>query len=162
MGIRIEMPADRDALGALVRFQDRVYETRSARWLTSVDLDLPILTGESPFAEGREIHPLWALEGGDCRDDLKDVHPDQTTFFEVGYPDDTRTTAGKVSFDYDCNTSEDLQEGTAPAPTCDELLTCAGSGYVAVNPVRTGPGVNGICGSTAFVTLVELRIASPS
>jgi hypothetical protein len=31
-------------------------------------------------------------------------------------------------------------------------LTCAGSGYVAVNPIRTGPGVNAICGSTAFVT----------
>jgi len=97
-------------------------------------------------------HPRWALEGGDCRDDLRDVHPRQTTFFEVGYPDATRPEAGNVSFDYDCSTSEDLEGSTAPAPACDELLTCAGSGYVAVNPVRTGSGVNGICGSTAFVT----------
>ena len=97
-------------------------------------------------------HPRWALQGGDCRDDLRDVHPNQTEFFEAGYPDDRRPDAGNISFDYDCDTSEDLPEGTAPAPACDELLTCAGSGYVAVNPIRTGPGINGICGSTAFVT----------
>lgn len=97
-------------------------------------------------------HLRWALEGGDCRDDLRDVHPNQTAFFDVGFPDQTRPEAGNVSFDYDCDTSEALQDGTAPAPACNELLTCAGSGYVAVNPVRTGPGVNGVCGSTAFVT----------
>lgn len=96
--------------------------------------------------------PRWALVSGDCRDDLKDVHPDQTAFFEVGYPDDRRPEAGNVSFDYDCDTSEELQQGTAAAPTCNELLTCAGSGYVPVNPIRTGPGINGVCGSTAFVT----------
>jgi GNAT superfamily N-acetyltransferase len=65
MSVRIETPSGKAALGNLARFQDQVYATRAARWLSPVDLHLPILTGESPFAQGREIHPLWALEGGE-------------------------------------------------------------------------------------------------
>lgn len=94
----------------------------------------------------------WALVAGDCRDDLKDVHPEQLQFFSVGYPDSTRPQAGNVSFDYDCSTQEEPATGVVAAPNCNELLTCEGAGYAPVNPARTGPGVNGICGSTELVS----------
>lgn len=94
----------------------------------------------------------WAPQGGDCRDDLPEVHPGQTELFETGYVDPTRPQAGGLSFDYDCDFVETAAPGVAPAPTCDELLTCEGSGYVAVNPARTGPGINGLCGSTELAT----------
>jgi len=92
----------------------------------------------------------WALRGGDCRDDLFDVRPEQTTFFPTGYPDPTRPSAGNLSFDYDCDFIEELEPGTLPAPSCAGLLTCEGSGYVAANPARSGPGVSPICGSTGL------------
>ncbi|MEO8180016.1 MAG: hypothetical protein ABI895_14370 [Deltaproteobacteria bacterium] len=92
----------------------------------------------------------WAVRGGDCRDDLLDVHPEQTTFFPTGYPDPTRPSAGNSSFDYDCDFIEELAPGTLPAPNCAGLLTCEGSGYVAASPARSGPGVSQICGSTGL------------
>jgi GNAT superfamily N-acetyltransferase len=61
----VEVPQGTRALEEFVRFHDRVYATRSARWLAPVDLLLPILTGESPFARGREIRPFWAIDRGD-------------------------------------------------------------------------------------------------
>jgi len=93
----------------------------------------------------------WALEGGDCRDDLPEVHPRQLEFFAVGYDDPTRRQAGNVSFDYDCDFTEAPAPDTSAAPACNDPLTCEGGGYVAVSPARSGPGVNGICGSTQFV-----------
>lgn len=93
----------------------------------------------------------WALEGGDCRDDQASVHPRQLEFFATGYADPTRPEAGNVSFDYDCTVTEEAAPNTAPAPACNEALTCEGTGYVPVSPARLGPGVNGICGSTQLV-----------
>jgi GNAT superfamily N-acetyltransferase len=40
-----------------------VYEYRDARWAAPLELQLPILTGDSPFAQGREIRPFLAYEG---------------------------------------------------------------------------------------------------
>lgn len=96
--------------------------------------------------------PRWALEGGDCRDDLSEVHPGQMQFFGAGYADPTRPLAGNVSFDYDCDFAEEPAPDTAAAPDCNALLTCEGSGYLPVAPARSGPGVDAICGSTEVIT----------
>ena len=92
----------------------------------------------------------WALQGGDCRDDLPDVHPEQMTFFAAGYPDPTRPSAGNISFDYDCDFVEEPEPSVVEAPACSQLLTCEGSGYVAASPARSGPGINAICGSAGL------------
>ena len=63
MGIKIEIPQSNEALTEFVQFHDRVYEYRAARWPASLELQLPILTGESPFAQGRELRPFLAYEG---------------------------------------------------------------------------------------------------
>ena len=102
--------------------------------------------------------PKWALQGGDCRDDLADVHPSQLDFFSTGYPDPTRQTAGNVSFDYDCNVTEEPAPDVAPDPSCSGLLTCEGSGYLAGSPARTGAGVNAICGSTQLVICQSMSV----
>src|SRR5207244_1717965 len=64
MAITIETPQGTDALTEFVRFQDAVYAERSARWPALPPLQLPMLAGESPFAEGRTLHPLLARDGG--------------------------------------------------------------------------------------------------
>ena len=58
MGVQIEVPQGTEALTEFVQFYDQVYEYRDARWPAPVELQLPILTGESPFARGREIRPF--------------------------------------------------------------------------------------------------------
>ncbi len=63
MAIRIETPEGQDALTEFVLFHDRVYASYPARWSAFVPLELPILLGESPFAEGRRIRPFVAREG---------------------------------------------------------------------------------------------------
>lgn len=65
MAVKIETPQGEDALREFILFHDRVYSTRAARWTAPLDLHLPVLTGDSPFAREREIRPLWALEGGE-------------------------------------------------------------------------------------------------
>src|SRR5438876_5858100 len=64
MAITIETPRGTDALTEFVLFQDAVYAGRSARWPALPPLQLPMLAGESPFAEGRTLHPLLARDGG--------------------------------------------------------------------------------------------------
>jgi GNAT superfamily N-acetyltransferase len=63
MDIKIEIPEGEEALTEFVQFYDTVYEYRDARWRAPVELQLPILTGESPFARGREIRPFLARTG---------------------------------------------------------------------------------------------------
>ena len=65
MSITIEIPKGADALEQFVAFHDRVYASRSARWPAPIPLQLPILAGDSPFTEGREIRPFWALDRGE-------------------------------------------------------------------------------------------------
>jgi len=65
MTLRVEVPRGHEALEQFVRFHDRVYAAREARWLAPVELQLPILAGDSPFTARREIRPFWAVDGGD-------------------------------------------------------------------------------------------------
>jgi GNAT superfamily N-acetyltransferase len=64
MGVKIEVPQDNEALTEFVRFYDQVYDYRDARWPAPLEMQLPVLTGDSPFAQGREIRPFLAYEGG--------------------------------------------------------------------------------------------------
>jgi GNAT superfamily N-acetyltransferase len=63
MNIKIEIPESKEALTEFVKFYDEVYDYRAARWQAPVELHLPILTGESPFARGRDIRPFFARAG---------------------------------------------------------------------------------------------------
>ena len=63
MGIRIEIPQGNEALTEFVLFHDQVYDYRDARWPAPLELQLPILTGDSPFAQGRSIRPFLARAG---------------------------------------------------------------------------------------------------
>jgi len=65
VALRIETPEDEQALTEFLLFHDQVYEYRSARWLVTVPLQLPILMGKSPFASGRQLKALVAREGGE-------------------------------------------------------------------------------------------------
>jgi hypothetical protein len=84
----------------------------------------------------------WVLRGGDCRDDLPEVRPNQNDYKPEGYE-----TKSGVSFDYNCSGIEEPDPGSfGAAPTSCPLLTpCGGPGYVP-GP-RSGPGVNALCGS---------------
>lgn len=64
MSLVVERPAGRAALSDFVAFHDEVYRDRAAHWGAFVPFQLPVLTGESPFAEGRTFHPLWVRAGG--------------------------------------------------------------------------------------------------
>ena len=57
MSIEISTPQGESELSEFVRFHERAYVSLLARWAPPEDLQLPILTGQSPFAEGREIQP---------------------------------------------------------------------------------------------------------
>jgi GNAT superfamily N-acetyltransferase len=65
MALKLETPEGMDALSEFILFQDRVYQSRSARWPVLVPLLLPVLTGESPFAQGRTIRPFQVRDGGE-------------------------------------------------------------------------------------------------
>jgi ribosomal protein S18 acetylase RimI-like enzyme len=62
--ITIEVPKTDREFGEFVRFFDRVYEQRSARWMSNAILQLPLLEGKSPFLVDREIRPFVAREDG--------------------------------------------------------------------------------------------------
>lgn len=64
MGVKIEIPQGRSDLIEFLRFHDAVYESRDAAWAAFVPLQLPILTGESPFAHDRKIRPFLARDRG--------------------------------------------------------------------------------------------------
>jgi GNAT superfamily N-acetyltransferase len=63
MAIKIEIPESREALTEFVRFYNQVYAYRDARWQAPLELQLPVLTADSPFARGRGIRPFLAFEG---------------------------------------------------------------------------------------------------
>ena len=65
MGIDIEELSGEKALTEFVQFYDRVYEQRPIRWAAMQALELPMLLGTSPFADGRTIRPLVARENGE-------------------------------------------------------------------------------------------------
>jgi len=65
VALRIETPEGEQALTEFLLFHDRVYEGRSAQWPATVPLELPILTGQSPFAAERELRPFLARKDGE-------------------------------------------------------------------------------------------------
>jgi hypothetical protein len=65
MAVRIESPEGEEALTEFLLFRDRVYRDRPAAWRTFLPVELPLLTGESPFARGRELRPFVARAGGE-------------------------------------------------------------------------------------------------
>ena len=64
MALTIETAADVDDFTEFLVFFDEVNAPRAARWPAFVPFQLPLLTGESPFAERRHIRPLVARENG--------------------------------------------------------------------------------------------------
>jgi hypothetical protein len=100
--------------------------------------------------------------GGDCHDavvvpnDPADlVHPGQTEYQYVTYPDPTKSDGR--SYDFDCDDQETGAPNNNPpggSPTCppDILggLNCVGQGYLEGS--RVGPGENSLCGSETIVT----------
>lgn len=64
MGVAIEVPGSRAELDALVRFHGTVHAARRARWAPEPSIELPLLTGESPFAADRRVRPFVARENG--------------------------------------------------------------------------------------------------
>jgi GNAT superfamily N-acetyltransferase len=65
MAITIDVPQGEHALREFVLFHDRVYTSRTARWAAPLELQLPILMGESPFTVERQIRPFTARSGGE-------------------------------------------------------------------------------------------------
>jgi GNAT superfamily N-acetyltransferase len=65
MGVKIEIPQGNEALREFVLFYDQVYEYRSARWPAPVELHVPVLAGDGPFAQGRTIRPFAARRGSE-------------------------------------------------------------------------------------------------
>src|SRR5215510_7851655 len=78
MRVQIESPEGVAALTEFVQFYDQVYEYRDARWPAydqvyeyrdarwpaAVAFQVPVLTGESPFAQERKMRPFLARAGG--------------------------------------------------------------------------------------------------
>jgi hypothetical protein len=63
MDIKIEIPHGVNALTEFVQFYNQVYAYRDARWPAAVEFEVPVLTGESPFAQGRKLRPFLARAG---------------------------------------------------------------------------------------------------
>jgi hypothetical protein len=98
--------------------------------------------------------PGWVTRAGDCRDDLAEVFPGQTGYFDVSY-DEPTSPAGGVSFDYDCDNVESPDDDNVSldaAPDCTSLLSCTGRGFLPVDPPRSGVGIEPRCGSNVFRT----------
>jgi hypothetical protein len=60
----IEVPASHPELAAFVAFHDTVHADRRAHWAPEPSIELPLLTGESPFAADRRLRPFVARENG--------------------------------------------------------------------------------------------------
>jgi GNAT superfamily N-acetyltransferase len=64
MTMSIEIPTGRESLTEFVSFHDQVYGNRSTHWPVAIDLELPILLGDSPFNVGRRMRPFVATDQG--------------------------------------------------------------------------------------------------
>jgi len=65
MAITVEELSGEKELTEFVEFYDRVYASRPAHWTGMAALELPMLQGTGPFAEGRTIKPLVARKDGE-------------------------------------------------------------------------------------------------
>jgi hypothetical protein len=92
----------------------------------------------------------WVRRGGDCDDDNKAVSPKETDYESSSYT----TASNATSFDYNCSGVEEPDPTElGAAPPCNSILSCTGSGFAPT--MRSGPGVNPLCGSTSKVTCVQ-------
>jgi len=64
VGLAIEVPTSGPELAGFVDFHDTVHADRRARWAPEPGIELPLLTGESPFAAERRLRPFVAREDG--------------------------------------------------------------------------------------------------
>jgi len=64
MALVIERPVRRAALSELIDFHATVHASRPARWAAEPGIELPLLTGESPFAIDRRTAPFVARDDG--------------------------------------------------------------------------------------------------
>jgi GNAT superfamily N-acetyltransferase len=62
--VRVEFPEGHDALTEFILFFDRVYAYRSVRWPATIEMQLPILTGQSADCEDRSFRPLLVRDQG--------------------------------------------------------------------------------------------------
>ena len=90
----------------------------------------------------------WVASKDDCDDSNPDVFGGQTDYFAVpypraGFPDD-------LSFDYDCNNTEEHDPGSDTNDCSGASLECPQKGG-AVATKRKGTGVDAFCGSTTKV-----------
>jgi hypothetical protein len=88
----------------------------------------------------------WVTRGGDCDDHNPNVYPMQRAFFGTPYE-----AGGGDSFDYDCSGLEEGNPRQVASFGCGllDLAVCTGDGYARTQ--RTGPWLNGTCGSTVYV-----------
>src|SRR3984893_7349163 len=63
--MKIEFPEGNDALTEFILFSDRVYAYRSVRWPASVEMQMPLLTGQSADCEDRTFKPLLIRDHSD-------------------------------------------------------------------------------------------------
>jgi hypothetical protein len=98
----------------------------------------------------------WVTKGGDCADNDEDVFPGQTKYFGDSYS----RGGGVKSFDYDCNTKEEQQPPVRKAATVCTFVgnACTGGGFIP--SVRSGPGVDSVCGATQ-VQACTLKLVGP-
>lgn len=64
MAIAVEVPERRADLAALIRLHETAHAARRARWAPEPSIELPLLTGESPFSAGRRLRPFVARDDG--------------------------------------------------------------------------------------------------
>jgi hypothetical protein len=63
--VKIEALEGEEAATEFVLFHDRVYADRSARWPASPEMQVPLLTGQSPYSKDRETCAFIARQGGE-------------------------------------------------------------------------------------------------
>jgi hypothetical protein len=90
----------------------------------------------------------WVENDDDCADGERDVHPEQTEYFDVGYRSEANLTG--TSFDYNCDGSEAGMPGQTEARDCAGLLLCGGIGFEKNSARADVPGINAYCGSNVI------------
>jgi len=89
---------------------------------------------------------------GDCLDTNDKVRPGQTAYFTAGYT----SASGQISYDYDCNGSEQLALGV----TTGSCEACRAGDYVSAVRPNAPPGANVYCGSGSRIASCSATASS--
>jgi hypothetical protein len=126
-------------------------------WYPDGDEDGYGRSAEAVQSCGKPLGGTWAQLGGDCKDNDRNVRPGGTSYFGTAY----RAADGNDSYDYDCSGAEEGNPRQLALPNgCDgilDILNCSGTGYM--REVRTGTGVNPVCGSTKVGTCTPMLLS---